>query len=142
MSIVEYEQSYASRSLLVDVRDEQEFAVSHILGAINSRDPAAVASAFRSSGKEALVLYCSVGYRSSRMARRVQSLVSGPVYNLEGSIFEWANSGRPVYRGEERVNAVHPYGPRWEPLLDRRLRAHSPPGSPEATRCSPSSEWR
>jgi hypothetical protein len=60
------------------------------------------------------------------MAHRVQPLVSGPVYNLEGSIFEWANSGRPVYRGEERVSVVHPYGARWERLLDRALRADSP----------------
>jgi rhodanese-related sulfurtransferase len=126
MSIEELENEFASRSLLVDVRDGQEFAVSHILGAINSQDPAEIVSRFHSSGKEILVLYCSVGRRSSRMAHRVQPLVSGPVYNLEGSIFEWANSGRPVYRGEERVSVVHPYGARWERLLDRALRADSP----------------
>lgn len=123
ISIEEYEKSYASRSLLVDVREEREFAVSHLPGAVHSQDPADIAARFRASGEEALVLYCSVGYRSSRMARRVQPLVDGPVYDLEGSIFAWANSGRPVFRGDERVDVVHPYHARWAPLLDEDLRA-------------------
>lgn len=31
------------------------------------------------------------------------------VYNLDGSIFAWANEGRPVYRGDKQVDEVHPY---------------------------------
>ena len=44
------------------------------------------------------------------------------VYNLEGSIFAWANEGRPVYRGKERVQVVHPYDKIWGRLLKKSLR--------------------
>ena len=43
------------------------------------------------------------------------------VFNLEGSLFQWANEGRPLYRGEERVYQAHPYDEEWGQLLDRRF---------------------
>ena len=48
------------------------------------------------------------------------------VRNLDGSIFQWANEGRPLVRGNQRVQDVHPYDENWGRLLDcgvpRRLR--------------------
>lgn len=38
-----------------------------------------------------IVVYCSVSYRSSILARRLQDMGFTNVYNLEGSIFKWAN---------------------------------------------------
>ena len=55
-----------------------------------------------------IVVYCSVGYRSSELAEFLMKTGFTEVYNLEGSIFRWANEGRPVYRAEERVRVVHP----------------------------------
>jgi len=43
------------------------------------------------------------------------------VFNLTGSIFRWANEGRPLRSGDERVQAVHPFDEDWGRLLDRRL---------------------
>ncbi len=43
--------------------------------------------------------------------------------NLKGSIFQWANEGRPVVRDGEPVREVHPYDAVWGRLLDRDLRA-------------------
>jgi hypothetical protein len=43
------------------------------------------------------------------------------VFNLEGSLFQWANEGRPVYRDDVPVQAIHPYDARWGRLLDRRF---------------------
>ena len=43
------------------------------------------------------------------------------VFNLEGSLFKWANEGRPVYRGSERVQEVHPFDEDWGELLDESL---------------------
>jgi hypothetical protein len=46
--------------------------------------------------------------------------------NLEGSIFQWANECRPVYRDAAEVQQVHPYDGIWGKLLDKDLRAYTP----------------
>ena len=48
------------------------------------------------------------------------------VHNLDGSLFQWANEGRPVYRDGRVVEEVHPYDDKWGVLLDRQLWARSP----------------
>jgi hypothetical protein len=45
--------------------------------------------------------------------------------NLDGSIFQWANEGRAVYRGDVPVQQVHPYGKRWAGLLKEGLSGDS-----------------
>ena len=60
-----------------------------------------------------VVVYCSVGYRSSRLAEELRARGFENVFNLEGSLFQWANEGRPLYRGEERVDQAHPYDEEW-----------------------------
>ena len=68
-----------------------------------------------------VVVYCSVGYRSSRLAEKLRARGFGNVVNLEGSLIQWANEGCPLYRGEERVYRTHPYDEEWGELLDRRF---------------------
>ena len=118
------ESTQAERPLLLDTREREEYEVSHLEGA--------VAAPSRKEALEALegihparpvVLYCSVGYRSSEMAGYLQKRGFDKVYNLEGSIFAWANEGRPIYRGGERVHEVHPYDRVWGRLLKKVLRA-------------------
>lgn len=112
------------RPLLVDVRGEGEFAVSHLRGAVRV-EPGAAEPLAGVAKDTPIVTYCSVGYRSSRMARRLSELGFTDVKNLEGSIFEWANQGRPVVRAGREVRQVHPYDERWGRLLAPELRAWS-----------------
>lgn len=109
--------------LLVDVRSPGEFAVSHLRGAINVRSAKEIAEAARKRETSEIVLYCSVGFRSSRLAQILSERGVANVMNLEGSIFEWVNEGHPVYRGETAVSKVHPYGKRWAGLLKPGLAA-------------------
>jgi hypothetical protein len=53
----------------------------------------------------------------------IQRLGLPNVVNLEGSIFQWANEGRPLYCGELRAEQVHPYGAMWSGLLKQGLAA-------------------
>jgi len=79
-------------------------------------------SALDGLGKESeIVVYCSIGYRSGLLAEKLRKKGYTAVRNLEGSIFEWANTGHPVYRGEQRVREVHPYDQTWRRMLDRKL---------------------
>lgn len=112
-----YEREHTD-ALLVDARTEEEYAVSHIPGAVHATTPAAVAAALRIAPAPEVVLYCSVGVRSSALADRLRRSLGVPVFNLAGSIFAWANSGRPLVRDGQAVHEVHPYDERWGRLLD------------------------
>jgi rhodanese-related sulfurtransferase len=103
--------------LLVDVRSKEEFGVSHLRGAINLRTAHDIKQAMAERKADKTILYCSVGFRSSRTAQILGQQGLAGVMNLEGSIFQWANDGRGIYQGEVPVHKVHPYGKRWAGLL-------------------------
>ena len=118
------ESTQAKRPLLLDVREKEEYAVSHLEGALLATSEKEALQALEGiAPDQPVVLYCSVGYRSSELAVFLQKRGFEKVYNLEGSIFAWANEGRAVYRGDERVDEVHPYDRVWGKLLKKALRA-------------------
>ncbi len=114
--------------MLLDARTEAEYAVSHLRGA-RRIDPAHPALDPLSGVPKtaAIVVYCSVGYRSASVADWLMAQGFGNVRNLEGSLFRWANEGRPVYQGERRVTRVHPYDRTWGLLLEPVHRADAAP---------------
>lgn len=112
--------------LILDVREAEEYAVSHLPGALHAQGEAVLELAQQAEPGEQIVLYCSVGYRSSREAEKLLERGVRNVVNLEGSIFEWANAGHEVRRGGEAVEAVHPFDDEWGQLLDERLRSYEP----------------
>ena len=104
--------------VLLDARSEEEFATSHLQGATRATSVRAARKALKAhGGKPIVVVYCSVGYRSSRLAQRLRAQGVEDVFNLEGSLFKWANEGRPVYRSSEQVQPVHPFDADWGALL-------------------------
>jgi len=116
--------------LLLDARTPEEYAVSHLAGARLTPDLAAARAVLAGRPMESeVVVYCVVGYRSAALAAALHEAGYEQVLNLDGSIFQWANEGRPVYcdggrdgEGDERpVRAVHPYDRRWGLLLHRDL---------------------
>ena len=108
--------------VLIDSREPEEFDVSHLRGAVVAPDLRAALEAISALGKDhPIVVYCSVGYRSGALAQGLQEKGWTNVFNLEGSIFKWANEGRPVFDGDTRVFRVHPYNHTWGTLLDKRL---------------------
>lgn len=109
--------------LLFDAREPEEYAVSHLQGTQPAPSKDEVLKALQGVPvDQPIVLYCSVGYRSSELAQFLMKKGYTEIYNLEGSIFAWANEGRPVYRGKERVQVVHPYDKIWGRLLKKSLR--------------------
>ena len=105
--------------VLLDIRKAEEYAVSHLPGArlmLPDSNPAVVLADLDKDTE--LVVYCSVGIRSARMARKLEEAGFRNVENLEGSIFKWANEGRPVYRESKEVEVVHPFNKKWGRLLD------------------------
>jgi rhodanese-related sulfurtransferase len=108
-----------ARPLLIDVRTHQEYEISHLPGAVWAETPKQIASALReASDAQPVVLYCSVGVRSSKAAATLVRSGRTNVYNLQGSIFQWANEGRTLVANDRAVHVVHPYNERWGVLLD------------------------
>jgi len=113
-----------ARPQLLDVRESDEYAVSHLPGAIQI-DPDAPADDVlaRIDPSRPVVAYCSVGYRSSLLVERLRAVGFTQAVNLEGSIFAWANAGHPLESDGRRVTVVHPYDSRFRLLLKAEHRA-------------------
>jgi rhodanese-related sulfurtransferase len=111
--------------LLIDVRTREEYEVSHLPGAVWAETPSEIAAALRTaSDQQTVVLYCSVGVRSSKAAAKLVRSGRANIFNLQGSIFWWANEGRPLIANDHAVNVVHPYNEHWGVLLNPQLRPH------------------
>lgn len=83
--------------LLVDVREDDEYAEGHLPNAISI--PLSVLqdrySEIDSSGKP-IVLVCARGGRSAKAAEFIASKGYTNLYNLEGGTMEWKVSGNPL----------------------------------------------
>jgi rhodanese-related sulfurtransferase len=111
--------------VIFDVRSEEEFAVSHIIGAVRL-DPRGDARNFqmqngaRIQGRD-VVVYCSVGLRSASLARRLDTAMAAAgargIANLSGGIFRWSNEGLPVVAETGHTRAVHPFDAFWSRFL-------------------------
>lgn len=102
--------------LLIDARQPEEYAVSHLRGACRATSVEEVAL-MNSDQDLTVVVYCSIGYRSARLVEQLKS--SGyPAANLEGSLFQWANENRLLVDADsQQTDRVHPYSPSWGLLL-------------------------
>ena len=106
----------------MDIREPEEYAVSSLPNAqLATTAVDALALLDGIPRDRAIVVYCSVGYRSADVARQLMAAGFSEVYNLEGSIFAWANEGRAVVRSNEVVREVHPFNRKWGQLLERSL---------------------
>lgn len=111
------QQEDAEKPLLLDARSLEEYEVSHLLNA--KLAPTKIEELTHEVNRSTpIVAYCSVGYRSSALAQQLQALGYTHVFNLEGSLFQWANEDRPVYQNAIVTKQVHPYNQTWGLLLN------------------------
>lgn len=108
--------------MLLDVRRDYEFAVSHLPEARRVQNLDAVLD-LGLAPHQPIVAYCSVGYRSARLVTQLRAAGYTEVYNLAGSIFQWANEGRSLVSQGQPTTLVHPFNPLWGLLLKPGLRA-------------------
>jgi len=117
--------------VLLDVRDPSEFLVSHLQNARLVRSADDLVTSLENISQDTLIVaYCSVGYRSAQLIKELQQRGITTAFNLEGSIFAWANAGLPVYRGENQIRQVHPFNESWGQLLQPELWSFTPTSAP------------
>jgi rhodanese-related sulfurtransferase len=106
--------------VLLDVREKNEFEVSHIRHAQH-------VSALWFDMRElydfpkdtTIIVYCSVGNRAARITDRIRRAGYPNVYLLYGGIFEWVNQRNPIYRKDGvQTTEIHAYQPQWIPWIE------------------------
>jgi len=86
--------------VLVDVREESEFAKDHLPGAIHmgkgviERDVEMKVPDWNTE----MVLYCGGGFRSALAADNLQKMGYTNVISMDGGIREWREKGYPLTR--------------------------------------------
>src|SRR3954462_409722 len=87
--------------LLVDVREESEFAKDHLPGAIHlgkgviERDIETRVP----DEKTPMILYCGGGFRSAMAAENLQKMGYTNVLSMDGGVREWREKKYPMTRG-------------------------------------------
>jgi rhodanese-related sulfurtransferase len=95
--------------LLLDVRSNAEFAVSHLPDARQIDPDSSTEEVMGKLPKDQpWVLYCSAGYRASHLAQRLLQAGATEVANLDGAIFSWVREGRELQFSGPEIQ-VHPY---------------------------------
>lgn len=86
----------AGRAVLVDIREPDEFARSHVKGA-HSQPLSAWENAHLSIAPDADVIFtCRSGMRTAGACDRLASKVTGDAFVLDGGVDAWAKAGLPV----------------------------------------------
>jgi rhodanese-related sulfurtransferase len=95
---VKARQDRGERFILIDVREDHEWAKDHLPGAIHlgkgiiERD---VEARFPDPNTE-LVLYCGGGFRSALSADNLQRMGYTRVISMDGGIRDWREKGLPL----------------------------------------------
>lgn len=91
-------QIAAANTQLIDVRTPEEFAQSHIKGAVNINiNGSNFESELQKFNKQKpIYFYCLSGGRSTKAAQLASKNGFTTAYNLEGGILSWRNAGKPV----------------------------------------------
>lgn len=114
--VIDVKDAYHKKSsyVFLDAREKNEYTVSHIEGAQYVGYDDFTIQNIRHLRKDApIIVYCSIGYRSEKIATKLRKAGYTRVYNLYGSIFEWVNQGFPVVSSSGNVKKVHTYNQQW-----------------------------
>ena len=97
---VKQKLDHGDKVLLVDVREESEFAKDHLPGAIHlgkgviERDIEARVP----DVKTPMILYCGGGFRSAMAADNLQKMGYTNVLSMDGGVREWREKNYPMTR--------------------------------------------
>jgi len=114
--------------LVLDVREAEEYAIGHLAGAVWISPEETDFSRYDTG--RAVVVYCSIGWRSAALAYEMVHAGFADVQNLEGGLFAWANENRPMENDCGPTSEAHPYDALWGRLLRPE---HHQERSPECT---------
>lgn len=112
--------------ILLDSREREEYAVSHIAGAKHVGYDYFDSDSVSGIDKDAkMVVYCSVGSRSEKITLQLKEMGFNDVNNLYGGIFEWINQGYDVVNKTGKTDSIHAYSRFWGLWLQEGEKVYS-----------------
>ncbi len=109
----------------LDAREKAEYKVSHIKDATwigyNNFKKKRVEHLDKNAE---IVVYCSVGYRSEKIAEKLEKIGFKNVSNLYGGIFEWAHHQNEVYNDRGVTDSIHAYDKNWGQWLQKGTKVY------------------
>ncbi len=109
------EVAVSDNILFVDAREKNEYKVSHLKDAVwVGYDRLNLKPLKEVNKNKEVIVYCSVGYRSEKVAEKLKAQGFTNVKNLYGGIFEWVNKGNTVYNMDgDSTKKIHAYNKVW-----------------------------
>jgi rhodanese-related sulfurtransferase len=109
-------------AVILDAREPREYQVSHLPNAkcigFDKIDQKVLSKIEKD---KTIILYCSIGYRSEKVGEKLQKLGYKKVFNLYGSIFEWANLGYPLVTSDGKTtNKIHVFDKNWGRWMENK----------------------
>ena len=127
MLLTYYESANNKLPIIIDVRKDGEFRVSHLYDALHLESAEAISNMIAERGliKDAeIIVHCSVGYRSASIAADLIERGFIQVLNLEHSLLEWANKDYPMTNESGSTDKIHSFNKEWGVLIDESLHAY------------------
>lgn len=100
--------------LLVDVRTDEERAVSMIPGAITLEQFEQQQAEYKDT---AVAVYCTIGHRSGHYAKQLHA-GGWRVFNLKGAILSWTHADGSLENADGPTRKVHVNNPRCDLVAD------------------------
>jgi rhodanese-related sulfurtransferase len=115
--VISVNDAYLKKSELIflDAREFAEYEVSHIAGSrYIGYDQCKIEKIKDIPKNKKIVVYCSIGYRSEKIATKLKKEGYTNVFNLYGSLFEWVNAGYETTDNQGKLTTkVHTYNKKW-----------------------------
>ena len=100
--------------ILLDTRKKAEFEVSHLKSAIwVGYSDFDLNKMIDIDKQQPIIVYCSIGFRSEKIAEKLVASGYKNVSNLYGGIFEWVNNGFEVVDTSGITSNVHTFNKNW-----------------------------
>lgn len=98
----------------LDVRELNEFKVSHIRTAKRMDPNGSTIDKLTLSKDQIIIVYCSIGARSQSFGEMLKEKGYTKVYNLYGGLFNWANHKFPLVDNKGKTTThIHGYSRSW-----------------------------
>ncbi len=112
-------------TIFLDAREKREFEVSHLAGAIwVGFDDFEIGRVSNMQKNSRVVVYCSIGYRSEKIAEKLIAAGFSDVKNMVGGIFEWVNRDLPVFDAAGKTEKIHAFDHVWGIWLRRGVKVY------------------
>ena len=105
---------FENTAVFLDARELEEYKVSKIKNAKPvGYEHFDISTVKDISKDQQIIVYCSVGYRSEKIAEKLIAKGFTNVSNLYGGIFEWKNQGHDVYDTTGITENTHAFNLVW-----------------------------